>query len=146
MNGTKLFKTQGAQTCWCLGHKHFVKGKPEKMSACQKSVYIRFHLSGSVQKVHGEEMELAWGRGGGMPGEPFQGKDSGGDSSVWTPRLGPWHPEGQPTCRAKPLGIDTTPYMINSAATYNKCCTVYVTYFKIERTQHSCLSCLPLFF
>lgn len=75
-------------------------------------------------------------------GEPFQ-EDSRRDGSVRTLRLGPWHPEGQPTCRAKPLGIDTTPYMINSAATYNKCCTVYMTYFKIEETQHPCFSYVP---
>lgn len=40
-------------------------------------------------------------------GEPFQ-EDSRRDGSVGTLRLGPWHPEGQPTCRAQPLGIDTT--------------------------------------
>lgn len=58
-----------------------------------------------------------------------------------TPRLEPWHPEGQPTCGAKPLGIDTAPYMINRAVTYDKCSTVYVTYFKIEETQHYSMSC-----
>lgn len=84
------------------------------------------------QKLHGEKQ-----------GEPFQ-EDNRRHGSVRTLRLGPWHPEGQPTCRATPLGIDTTPYMINSAATYNKCCTVYMTYFKIEETQHACFSYFPL--
>lgn len=53
-----------------------------------------------------------------------------------TPRLEPWHPEGQPTCRAKPLGIGTAPSMMNRAVTYDKCSTVYVTYFTIKETPH----------
>lgn len=53
-----------------------------------------------------------------------------------TPRLEPWHPEGRPTCRAKPPGIDAGPYMINGPVAGDKCDTVYVTYFKTEETQH----------
>lgn len=69
----------------------------------------------------------------GLQGEPSQGSKALGDekrrNTGRSTRLMLWHPEGDPTCRAKPLGIDTSPYMINGAVTFDKC-TVYVTYFK----------------
>lgn len=70
----------------------------------------------------------------GMQGEPFQCVTAQRDKSrrkvgrTW--RLEPWHPEGQATCRVKPLGIDTAPSMINRPVAYDKCSSVYVTYFK----------------
>lgn len=80
----------------------------------------------------------------GMQGELFQrvkaqrgeSKRKEGEKRGGTLESEPWHPEGQPTCRAKPLGIDTAPSMINMAVTYNKCSTVYVTYFKTAKMQH----------
>lgn len=83
----------------------------------------------------------------GMQGEPFQSVKAPRDTrrkvgrTGRTQRLEPWHLEGQPTCRAKPLGIDTAPSMINRAVTYDKCSTVYVTYFKIAETQRYSFFC-----
>lgn len=126
-----------------------LEGKPEKMNcwrvrnSWRASTFPTFAI-GIEQKFQGwrkTERTCKENRFRRITGER---ESKCRNSHVHTLRLGPWHPEGQPTCSAKPLGIEATPSMINSAATYNKCCTVYVTYFKIEETQHSCFSCSPL--
>lgn len=102
------------------------KKKKEVRVRCAQRACKRSHFS--VSKHRGIRGEGKWRENRGR-----------------TPRLEPWHPEGQTTCRAKPLGIDTAPYMINRAVTCDKCSTVYVTYFKMEEAQHYFCSSFPLY-
>lgn len=85
------------------------------------------------QKFHGEEKGNWEARrtisGGQQEGRQCSDTEAGtlvsiGTTHLQSPATGHWH----------------HPYMINSAATYNTCCTVYMTYFKTEETQHPCSS------
>lgn len=77
----------------------------------------------------------------GMQGEPFQGVKAQRDKSrrkggrTW--RLEPGHPEGQATCRAKPLGIDTArPWLIGLSLMTNAAVCTWPT----SRQQNSSIT------
>lgn len=87
------------------------------------------------------EFNAQWGWGGkGESLRPVRDKSAGKTRLEHQGWLFLWHPEGQTTCTVMPLGIDTAPYMINRAVTYDKCSTVFMAYFKIVEIQYLVVS------